>query len=103
MLSRPHLGNVDSSKEEQIWVIREKEIKARRNSRKRPSMIQRKNENGKKKRRRNKCPVLSGEIKSSKEVVCQLLEETIRTVANVVITSRGRVSWIFRPHCYSCT
>ncbi len=50
MLSRPHLGNVDSSKEEQIWVIREKEIKARRNSRKRPSLVRRTNEERKKKR-----------------------------------------------------
>ena len=56
-------------------MIRGKKIKARRNSKKRPSMIQRKNENGKKKRRRNKCPVLSGEIKSSKEVVCQVVSE----------------------------
>ena len=60
LLSRPHLGNVDSSKEEQIWVIREKEIKARRNSRKRPSLVRRTNEERKKKRRTNKCPVLSG-------------------------------------------
>jgi hypothetical protein len=36
--------------------------------------------------------VLSGEIKSSMEVVCQLLEETIQTVANVGITSRCCIS-----------
>ncbi len=51
-----HLGNPDSNKEKQIWVIREKKTKARRNNRKRPSLIQRKNENRKKKRR-NKCPI----------------------------------------------
>ena len=33
-----------SSKEKQIWVIREKRIKAKGNNRKRPSLIQRKNE-----------------------------------------------------------
>jgi hypothetical protein len=31
--------------EKQIWVIREKKTKARGNNRKRPSLIQRKNEN----------------------------------------------------------
>ncbi len=73
-------------------MIKGKKIKAKRNSRKRPSVIKRKNENEKKKRRVNKCPVLSGEIKSSMEVVCQLLEETIQTVANVGITSRCCIS-----------
>jgi hypothetical protein len=33
------------SEEEQIWVIREKGIKAKGNNRKRPSLVQRKNEN----------------------------------------------------------
>ena len=47
---RSHLGNADSNKEKQIWVIREKKTKARRNNKKRPCLIQRKNENRKKKR-----------------------------------------------------
>jgi hypothetical protein len=34
-----------SSKEKQIWEIRAKKIKAKRNTRKRPSLIQRKNGN----------------------------------------------------------
>jgi hypothetical protein len=34
-----HLGNPDSNKEKQIWVIREKKTKARRNNRKKPSVI----------------------------------------------------------------
>jgi len=34
-----------SSKEKQIWVIRGKKIKARGNNRKRPTLVQRKNEN----------------------------------------------------------
>ena len=34
-----------SSKEKQIWAIKEKEIKAKKNNRKRPSSIQRKDEN----------------------------------------------------------
>ena len=50
-------------------MIREKEIKAKRNNRKRPSLIQRKNEKLKKKRRITKCPALSGDFKSNKEVV----------------------------------
>ena len=74
-----------SSKEKQIWVRREKKIKAKGKNRKRPSVIQRKNENWKKKRK-NKCPVLFGDLKSSTEVVCQLLEETIQTVANGGLT-----------------
>jgi len=65
-----------SSKEKQIWVIKGKKIKAKGTNRKRPSLIQRKNENWKEKRR-NKCPVLSGDLKSTTEVVYQLLEETI--------------------------
>ncbi len=32
-------------KEEQIWVIREKKTKAEGNNRKRPSLVQRKNDN----------------------------------------------------------
>ncbi len=53
---------------EQIWVIRGKKTKAKGNNRKRPSLVKRKNENWKKKRR-NKCPVLFGDLKSSTEVV----------------------------------
>jgi hypothetical protein len=34
-----------SNKEKQIWVIREKKIRAKGNNRKRPCLIQRKNEN----------------------------------------------------------
>jgi len=34
-----------SNKEKQIWVIRGKETKAKRNNRKRPSLVHRKNEN----------------------------------------------------------
>jgi len=34
-----------SSKEKQIWAIREKKIKAKENNRKRPCLVQRKNEN----------------------------------------------------------
>ena len=86
-----------SSKEKQIWVIKEKKIKAKGNNRKRPSLVQRKNENWKKKRR-NKCPVLSGDLKSSTEVLCQLLEETIQTVANGGLTSgwtRREKTWAF--------
>ncbi len=33
-----------SRKEKQIWAIREKKIKAKKNNRKRPGLIQRKNE-----------------------------------------------------------
>jgi hypothetical protein len=33
-----------SSKEKQIWVIRERKIKAKENNRRRPSVLQRKNE-----------------------------------------------------------
>ena len=55
-VGRSHLGNPDSNMEKQIWVIREKKTKARGNNKKRPCVIQRKNENRKKKRR-NKCPV----------------------------------------------
>ncbi len=62
LLSRRHFGNVGSSKEKRIWVIREKEIKAKRNSRRRPSLVRRENEKRKEKRRTNKCPVLSGEL-----------------------------------------
>jgi hypothetical protein len=36
---RSHLGKPDSSKEKQIWVIREKKTKARGNNRKKPSSI----------------------------------------------------------------
>ncbi len=75
-----------SSKEKQIWVIRGKKIKAKGNNRKRPTLVQRKNENWKKKRRNN-CPVLSGDPKSSTEDLCQLLEETIQTVVNGGLTN----------------
>ena len=36
---RSHLGNPDSNKEKQIWVIREKKTKARGNNKKRPCVI----------------------------------------------------------------
>jgi len=49
-----------SSKEKQIWVIREKRIKAEGNNRKRPILVKRKNEKGKKRRKINKGPVLFG-------------------------------------------
>ena len=62
LLSRRHLGNVGSSKEKRIWVIKGKKIKAKRNSRKRPSLVRRTNEKRKKKRRTNKCRVLSGDL-----------------------------------------
>ena len=61
LLSRCHLGNVGSSKEKRIWVIRGREIKAKRNSRKRPSLVRRTNEKRRKKRRTNRCPVPSGD------------------------------------------
>ncbi len=61
-LSRRHLGNAGSNKEKRIWAIRGKEIKAKRNSRKRPSLVRRTNEKRKKKRRTNKCPVLPGDL-----------------------------------------
>ena len=57
--SRRHLGNVGSSKEKRIWVIRVKEIKAKRNSRQRPSLVRRTNEKRRKRRRTHKWPVLS--------------------------------------------
>ncbi len=38
-------GTVFSTKEKQIWVIREVKIKAKGNNRKRPSLVQRKNAN----------------------------------------------------------
>ena len=56
-------------------MIRGKKIKPKGNNGKRQSLIQRKNGNLKKKREVNKWPVLSGDLKSSKEVVCQLREE----------------------------
>ncbi len=36
---RSHLGNPESNKEKQIWLIREKRTKARGNNRKRPGLI----------------------------------------------------------------
>ena len=87
----PHSAARSTFKQgEQTWVIREKKTKAKGNNRKRPSLIQRKNENWKKKRR-NKCPELFGDLKSSTEVVCLLLEETIQIVANDGLTKR--CSW----------
>ena len=50
-IGRSNLGNPDSNKEKQIWVIREKKTKVRRNIRKRPGLIQRKNENRKKEKK----------------------------------------------------
>ncbi len=46
----PLIGDPGSNKEKQLWVTREKKTKARRNNKKRPCLIQRKNENRKKKR-----------------------------------------------------
>ena len=40
-----------SNKGNQIWVIREKKTKVRRNNRKRPNVVQKRNENRKEKRR----------------------------------------------------
>jgi hypothetical protein len=40
-----------------------------------------------KKEKNNKYPVLSDDFKSRKEVVCQLFEETIQTVANGGLSS----------------
>ena len=45
------LGKPDTNKEKHIWLIRERKIKARRNNKKRPNSIQRKNENRKEKRK----------------------------------------------------
>ncbi len=44
--------------EKQKWVTREVKIKAKGNIRKRPSVVQRKNEKRKEKRRINKCTPL---------------------------------------------
>ena len=55
------MGNVGSSKEKRIWATREKKIKARRNSKKRHSLVRRRNEKRKKTKRTSRCPVLSGE------------------------------------------
>ena len=66
-------------------MIRGKKIRAKGKNRKRASLIQGKNENLKKKRS-NKCPLLSGDLKASTEVVYQLLEETIQTIANGGLT-----------------
>ena len=45
-VSPPQFGTMDlSNTEEQIWVIRGKKTKAKGNNRRRPSLIQRKNEN----------------------------------------------------------
>ena len=60
MLSRHHLGNLGSSKEKRIWATKEKKIRARRNNRKRHSLVRRTNEKRKEKRRTNRCPVLFG-------------------------------------------
>ena len=56
LLSRRHLGNVGSSLEKRIWVIKGKEIKAKGNCRKRPSLVRRTNEK-RKATRKNKYPV----------------------------------------------
>lgn len=73
LLSRRHLGNVGSSKEKRIWVIREKEIKAKRNSRKRENLVRRTNEKRSKTRRTEKCPVLAGEASSGDEPALSIL------------------------------
>ncbi len=44
-VSPPHSPAQLSNKEKQIWVIRGKKTKAKGNNRKRPSLIQKKNEN----------------------------------------------------------
>ena len=44
------MGKPDSNMEKQIWLIRERKIKARRNNRKRPNLVRRKNEKRKKKK-----------------------------------------------------
>ena len=59
--SRRRLGNFGSSKEKRIWVIREEEIRERRNSRRNPSLLRRKNARRKRTRRTNNSPVLSGD------------------------------------------
>ncbi len=55
------MGVQGSRKEKRIWVIRENEIRAKRNSRKRHSLVRRTNERRKKKRRTHRFPVLFGE------------------------------------------
>ena len=77
LLRRRHLENVGSSKDKRIWVTRENETKARRNIRKRHSLVRRINEKRKKKRRINRCPALSGDLK---------LEGADRYYANGVVT-----------------
>ena len=74
-----------SNKEKPIWVIRVKETKAKGNNRKRPSLIQRKNENWKK-IRRNRCQVFFGDCKSSTEVACELLEEGVEPARIFALT-----------------
>ena len=49
--------SVDSSKEQRIWVTKGKRTKAKRNSRKKPSVLQRKNDKGKRNRKTLRCLV----------------------------------------------
>ena len=70
-------------------MTRGKKIKAKENNRRRHSVVQRKNGRRKKIRRMSKCPVVPGNFESSKEVVCQLLEEAIQPVTNRSLTSRS--------------
>jgi hypothetical protein len=63
--------NSFSRKERQKWVTKGKKTRAKGNNGKRPSLIRRKSEKRKKKRRTDKCPALSGDLRSSKEVLCQ--------------------------------
>jgi len=52
--------------EKQTWVTKEVKTKAKGKNRKRHSVVQRKNENRKKRKRINKCPVLSGVLISAR-------------------------------------
>jgi hypothetical protein len=64
-----------------------KKDKGKREQQKKAQLNQKEKRKLKRKRRINKCPVLFGDLKSSTEVVCQLLEKTIQTVANNGLTS----------------
>ena len=54
------MGVVGSSEEKRIWPKREIKTKARRKTRRSPSLVRRTKEKRKKIRRTNECPVLSG-------------------------------------------
>ena len=55
------MGNVGSSKEKRIWATREEKTRARRNSKKRYSLVRRTSEKRRKRRRTSRCPVLADE------------------------------------------